>query len=513
MEKEKYNQLDKRLLADYVSATDKNNCAQNDSKANQRSCKKILVAGDIMLDTYCFGNVKRISPEAPVPVLHQKESAIRHVAGGAANVAVNLVAAGTEVDLFSVIGNDQNGEILINCLKKNDIGVKYITCDSERVTTSKLRYIGQNNQQLFRVDSEICEEVCIESVAEQLILLEQSIDDYELFLLSDYMKGFLSEEITQELIRLAKKAGIQVLVDVKDTHYTKYRDATLIKPNRKELGRLTGLNVITEEQIVTASVWLCKELKSQFVLTTLGADGMILTDANGLVKKVSSIAKEVYDVTGAGDTSIAYLAAELAKGKDIIDAMEIANYAAGIKVSKMGTSIVYPDEVENALKLHDGSLRHKQLNMYQKDGLKAISEAHQFGRKIVFTNGCFDILHSGHIVYLQHAKEMGDLLVIGVNSDASIKRLKGEDRPVNSLADRLMLLSAISVVDYVIPFEEDTPQKLIEAVIPDVLVKGGDYTLDGIVGADFVKARGGVVTTIPFVEGKSTTNIISKIRK
>lgn len=474
---------------------------------------KVLVAGDIMLDIYCFGNVERISPEAPVPVLRQNGSELKYVPGGAANVANNLVAAGVKMDLFSAVGNDRYGEILMQCLIKNNISERYIFRIEDRMTTSKLRYIAQNNQQLLRVDEEVCENVEMKYAAEKMRQLEQHISDYGMVVLSDYKKGFLSEQMVQSLIQLARDNNIPVLADVKDADYHKYSGATLLKPNREELGTLTGMNVITHDQVAKASMWLCKAAGCGYVLTTLGAAGMMLTDSERILKEVSSHAKEVYDVTGAGDTSIAYLATELLKGNSIERAMEIANYAAGIQVSKVGTSAVYASEVESVLLPQKSNFNSKQLNMYQKDGLKVLREERQRGKKIVFTNGCFDILHVGHLRYLKAISELGDILVIGVNSDDSVKRLKGESRPVNGEVDRIEMLAAYPFVDYIILFCEDTPIDLIREIEPDVLAKGSDYKkVEDVVGWDIVTARGGRVVLYDYVEGKSTTNIVNKIK-
>lgn len=471
---------------------------------------KILVVGDIMLDTYHYGKVTRISPEAPVPVLCEKKDGVRYVPGGAANVAVNLVAAGVEkVDMFSVVGEDSNGEVLLKELADRNIGTDLILKDETRPTTNKLRYIGQNNQQILRVDEESKADVVAEALQLKREELQEKIQEYDLIVLSDYLKGFLTVDTTKWVIRSAEENHIPVLVDVKDTNYSKYQGATLLKPNQNELQIMSGMETDTEEKAATAAIYLCEQAKSRYVLATLGANGMILTDSEKVLLKVRSTAKEVYDVTGAGDTVIAYLASELASGREIEEAVRIANYAAGIQVSKMGTSAVYPEEVKEAM--NASVSQNKQLNFYRPDGMKSLEGERQKGKKIVFTNGCFDILHAGHVDYLRKARKLGDCLVVGVNSDSSVRRLKGNTRPINNIADRMVLLSALEFVDYVVPFEEDTPAELIKAVLPDVLVKGGDYNLKDIVGADTVIERGGYVTTIPFVEGKSTTRIINKI--
>lgn len=450
--------------------------------------KKIMIAGDIMLDTYHFGDVSRISPEAPVPVFLEK-GRIKNVPGGAANVAINVAAINLGVDVFAATGNDRAGDELIELLNGQGINTGLISRLDDRQTTNKIRYIAQNNQQIMRSDIERTDLLSCELFSDSLDSIEKSIEEYGLILISDYMKGFLSAELTQAIIGIGSKYNVPVFIDVKDTNTDKYRGATLLKPNKKELSDLTGISVKSVDNAGKAAIQLCRNAECDYVLTTLGADGMLLADSTKVIKTIKSVAREVYDVTGAGDTSIAYLAAETVWGKDIIEAMEISNIAAGIQVAKVGTSVVYPEEVE------------KELSA-QKTGKG----------KVVFTNGCFDILHAGHVSYLKKARALGDKLIVGINSDDSVRRLKGDDRPVNTLEDRMTVLSELECVDEVIAFDEDTPAELIKKVRPDVLVKGDDYTIEKIVGADFVMSYGGEVKTIPLLEGRSTTNIISKMR-
>lgn len=475
---------------------------------------KILVAGDAMLDTYHFGQVDRISPEAPVPVFLETGRK-KHVPGGAANVAVNIAAIGVQVELCSVVGNDANAKILKELLETRNVGTHLICESRKRRTTNKLRFIGPNNQQILRADTEDISDLLYEEARDKIERTAADIGQYSLILLSDYKKGFLTEEIAQAFIKIGNDNHIPVLIDVKDKNIRKYRNATLLKPNRKELSDLTGMSVNTIEEAKSAAKKLCRMTSCKYVLTTLGAEGMLLVKQEKTVKQVKSVAREVYDVTGAGDTSIAYLAAELVLGKSMAEAMEISNYAAGLQVSKSGTSIVYPEEVLRTMNCDEpvsSETEDKRLDFYQIEGLERLEKKRRTGSRIVFTNGCFDILHAGHITYLKEAKKSGDILVVGVNSDESVKRLKGESRPVNALGDRLMLLSALEYVDYVVPFQEDTPLELIKAIKPDVLVKGGDYRVDTIVGAKEVLDRGGAVRVLPFVEGRSTTGILEKMQ-
>ena len=478
----------------------------------EKAEKKILVAGDAMLDAYHFGQVNRISPEAPVPVFLETSNN-RFVPGGAANVAVNIAAIGADVSLCAVIGDDANGREFIRLMDENNVDTHLVSAISERKTITKLRYIGPGNQQILRVDDEDVSDLSDEYANRILETVKREVKEYDVVVLSDYNKGFLTKRITSEIIRLSHEHNIPVLVDVKDKDFTKYGNATLLKPNRKELALLTGMPVENEADIVAAEMFLCRSTPCRYVLTTLGAEGMILADKDGMISHIESVASEVFDVTGAGDTSIAYLAVEIVKGTEIREAVKIANYAAGVQVSKVGTSIVTPEEVAEAMREDGATSDSKILDYYDRSELSAVNKCHKLGKKIVFTNGCFDILHIGHITYLKKARQMGDILIVGVNSDDSVRRLKGKDRPVNPLKDRLEMLAALDFVDYVIPFEEDTPLDLIKAVLPDVLVKGGDYKPDDIVGAKEVIANGGEVRVIPFVEGHSTSQIIQRIQE
>ncbi len=471
---------------------------------NKITRKSILVVGDIMLDTYFNGDVNRISPEAPVPVFRKKSE--RSVLGGAANVAANLAAAEQNVSLLTVIGKDVPGEIVKNLSKDHGINTDLMYA-LNRNTTIKVRLLAANNQQVIRLDVEDTDELGKMENAKLLTALEEKICNFDLILLSDYMKGLLSFEFTQGVLRLAKKYGIPAIVDVKDPKSEKYKDAYLLKPNVKEVRDLTGMPAITDEEIIEASQRLKFLCNSKYVLTTCGARGMVLI-GDGEPFFIEAVGQEVFDVTGAGDTTIAYLAACIANDFTIREAVEIANYAAGIQVSKVGTSTVYWGEVREKLINQKHGEFHKLLNVH---AITTFRQNH-IGQKVVFTNGCFDLLHIGHIRYLQEAAKLGDILVIGLNSDASVRRLKGSERPINSEMDRAELLCALSFVDYVIIYKEDTPYQLISTLQPDVLVKGGDYNPDDVVGKEIVENNGGKLVLIPFVEGKSTTNIISKIR-
>ena len=466
--------------------------------------KSILVVGDVMLDNYCTGDIKRISPEAPVPVFRKKSE--RCVLGGAANVAANLVAANQNVSMMSIIGEDECGRTLLHLFNEKKIGTDLIEI-TDRQTTQKTRFLAGNNQQVLRLDVEDTTHIPSDLCKNLLSRLDNCIGRFNLVILSDYLKGFLTLEFTQGLIKLANEKGIPVVVDVKDPSVAKYNGATLLKPNQKELHDLTGMPVETDEEIVTAAEFLRNKCNNKYVLCTCGARGMVLVGANKPAHFIPAECREVFDVSGAGDTTIAYLAASMANCINMEEAVAIANYAAGIQVGKVGTSSVYLHEVREYLANKGTGSFHKILS---SASLASFREDNK-DKTIVFTNGCFDILHVGHKRYLEQASALGDLFVIGVNSDASVKRLKGPNRPVNSEQDRMEILSALGFVDYVVLFDEDTPYELIKKIQPDVLVKGGDYTVDKVVGRDIVEARGGRVELIPFVDGKSTTNIINKI--
>lgn len=471
---------------------------------NNIKTKSILVIGDVMLDTYFWGDVKRISPEAPVPVFRKRKE--KSVLGGAANVAANLVAAEQNVSMMAIVGKDDNANKLRQLFENQGINTNLIV-PMERETTVKTRLLAANNQQVIRLDVEDTEDLSDVECSVLLKKLNEKIDKYDLILISDYLKGLLTFDFTQGILNLAKEKGIPAIIDVKDPQIEKYKGAYLIKPNLKELHDLTGMSVSNDDEIIDASEHLRKECGCKYILTTCGARGMVLVGGDEPYF-VESEDQEVFDVTGAGDTTIAYLAACMVNEFEMRHAVDIANTAAGIQVSKVGTSSVYWNEIRTYLADQKTGTHHKLLNDKAIDRLRHRNP----DKKIVFTNGCFDILHIGHIRYLQEAAKLGDILVLGLNSDASVSRLKGPERPINSEQDRAELLCALEFIDYVVVFEEDTPYELIKKIQPDVLVKGGDYAPEQVVGKDIVESRGGKLVLIPFVEGKSTTNIINKIR-
>ncbi|MBR1375913.1 MAG: bifunctional D-glycero-beta-D-manno-heptose-7-phosphate kinase/D-glycero-beta-D-manno-heptose 1-phosphate adenylyltransferase HldE [Cardiobacteriaceae bacterium] len=467
---------------------------QND-KFSGFSSAKILVVGDAMLDRAWSGQTKRISPEAPVPVVNIQDE--KFSAGGAANVAVNITALGAKSALIGLCGEDEAAKILKSEIQKAQI--TDFLCSSPLPTITKLR-IFSRNQQLIRLDfedtnsSEYCNLIRKK--------LEEEIDKFETVIFSDYKKGALNE--IPELIKIAKNAGKRVLVDPKSDDFSLYRNADLLTPNRGELAAAIG--EFDDATILEKTRKCLLDNQIGAILVTLSEQGMRYISAD-LDIHLPTRAREVFDVTGAGDTVIAALAIALTANYSISEALEIANAAAGIVVGKLGTATANILELIVALEPE----RARSHGVVSKEELaENLKRARAAGQKIVMTNGCFDILHRGHITYLQEAKHLGDRLVVAVNTDASVKRLKGESRPANSLESRSQVLAALQSVDWVIAFNEDTPEKLIEFVRPDILVKGGDNNPDTIVGGKFVQSYGGKVLALSYVDGFSTTKTLSK---
>lgn len=460
----------------------------------------VLVAGDLMLDRYWHGATSRISPEAPVPVV--RVNGIEERAGGAGNVALNIAALGSQVSLMGYRGDDEAGFRLIQLLEASgiDCGVRTLAAFP---TITKLRVLSRH-QQLIRLDFEAAlEETALHSLQPDF---QQRLEDVDIVVFSDYGKGALRE--VAALIQAARSQNKPVLVDPKGTDFDKYRGATLLTPNRAEFEAIVGA-CRDEAQLVERGQAMLEVLSLEALLITRGEQGMTLLQQGLPVLHLSAHAKEVYDVTGAGDTVIATLAASLAAGLAITEATRLANIAAGVVVGKLGTAILTPNEI--AIALH--GQRARRRGVIDLDDLLPILEvARAEGETIVATNGCFDILHPGHVDYLQRARELGDRLLVLVNSDASVQRLKGSERPINALPQRMLMLAALECVDWVVSFEEDTPRDVIGRVLPDILVKGGDYAaVEAIAGHDHVRAHGGEVRILPFVEGFSTTGLIERI--
>ena len=461
---------------------------------------KVLVLGDVMLDRYWFGATNRISPEAPVPVVKVQD--IEERAGGAANVAMNIASLNVPVALHGLIGQDDAGNALDKLLNSHNIQ-NHCVALTTHPTITKLRILSRH-QQLLRLDFE--EGFHNVESSDLLNKLAQNIQDYGALILSDYGKGTL--ESVQEMIQIARKANVPVLIDPKGTDFERYRGATLLTPNMSEFEAVVG-HCKDDDDIVAKGLKMIADFDLTALLVTRSEKGMTLIRPNQAPYHLPTQAKEVYDVTGAGDTVISVLATAIADGRPFEEACYLANAAAGVVVGKLGTSTVSPVELENAI--HQRATTG--FGIVSEAELKAIvEEAKKRGEKIVMTNGCFDILHPGHVSYLENARKLGDRLIVAVNTDDSVKRLKGEARPINDLDARMAVLAGLSSVDWVVAFNEDTPQRLIGEILPNLLVKGGDYKPEEIAGAKEVINNGGEVQVLNFENGCSTTNVIKKIQ-
>ena len=463
---------------------------------------RILVIGDLMIDHYLWGKCERISPEAPVQVVAvEKETS---VLGGAGNVIHNLKALGATVDVISVIGDDANAHELNRLLAYIEISNQNILIQNGRNTSKKSRIIAAQ-QQVIRYDKESTEDISSAMQKQIIANFTASVAGYDIILLSDYGKGVLTTALTQALIDLANMEGKKVLVDPKGTDYSKYKGATLLTPNKKEAMEASGIDIVDEATLLEAITTLKKTCELEVSLITLSEEGIAIYDET--LRTHPTVAREVFDVTGAGDTVIASLGFALASGYNIDEAVKFSNLAAGVVVGKIGSATATLDEIIE----YESSLNKSTSHYHIKtlDEIRLLSaELKKRGKKVVFTNGCFDILHVGHVKYLEEAKSYGDVLILGLNADASVRRLKGEMRPVNTEEDRAYILAALEAVDYVVKFEEDTPYELIKAVSPHILVKGGDYEGKEVVGQDIADE----LRLVEFVDGKSTTKIIERIQ-
>ncbi len=466
----------------------------------------VLVVGDLMLDEYLWGKTERVSPEAPVPIVDVAREELR--LGGAGNVVNNLATLGCQVKVISVLGDDADGEQIKMLLAAKGIDLSGVLVDEGRVTSRKTRIVA-TGQQMIRVDRESRQDVC-GAIAEAMLnryaaLLDNGV---QAVILSDYGKGSLPDELLRQFIDLARSRKIPALADPKGYDYSRYSGAAVITPNRKEASEASGRVLDSEDAIVALGTEMRRDLSLDALLITRSEEGMSLFREEG-VTHLQAQAREVYDVSGAGDTVIAVFGAALGAGLGFNAAAEMANLAAGVVVGKIGTSTVTCTEILTAANEPPSEADRKIRNRNELGEI--LEKQRQAGRKIVFTNGCFDLLHVGHVKYLQAARRLGDLLVLGLNSDASIKRLKGESRPLINQEERSHVLAALGCIDYVVVFDEDTPLQLLEVLRPDVLVKGGDYTPETVVGRELVESYGGRVELITFVDGKSTTGIIDRI--
>ena len=467
--------------------------------------RRVLVVGDLMLDRYLWGAVERISPEAPVPVVRLDHKT--HVAGGAANVAVNLRELGCAVSLAGVVGADEDGHQLLELLQNSNIDIAAILATPDRPTICKTRILG-GRQQMLRVDVEKAGESSSELQRALLGKIEAQISDCSAVILSDYGKGLLSDSLCQAIIRRGRELSIPTFVDPKGLQYEKYAGCEVISPNRLELAGATSTDYRDLELLLQKGEDLRVKLGIQHLVVTLGELGITLLES-GSVQRFPALAREVFDVSGAGDTVIATLSAGIAAGLPLYEAIRIANVAAGIVVGKLGTVPISKGELLARL-ASDGETSQAEKICSRESLMKRVAQWRVSGQKIVFTNGCFDLLHVGHLALLEQAKREGDCLVVALNTDRSVRSLKGAGRPIISEDARAKIVAALPSVDAVVLFEEETPLDLIRTIQPNVLVKGGDYSEGEVVGAKDMKTWGGKVSLIPPVEGSSTTEILKR---
>ncbi|MBM3988582.1 MAG: D-glycero-beta-D-manno-heptose-7-phosphate kinase [Planctomycetes bacterium] len=471
---------------------------------------RVLVIGDLILDRYVSGDVERISPEAPIPVLNARTTAEK--LGGAGNVALNLRSMEAEVEMVGVVGQDGRGRMLSEMLAQSGVVTSGVLADPSRPTTEKTRMIS-GAQQVLRVDFEVSRPISDELATRILAELSARIARAGAVILSDYGKGVLTPKVLAGAIELARLHGVSVLVDPKGSDYTRYRGATLITPNRKEAEEALGRKLSDRSEWPRAAQDLIAIADLQAAVVTLGAQGMFLMNRSGESVHVPTFAREVFDVTGAGDTVISHLALYIAAGLDLPTAVHLANHAAGIVVAKPGAASVTRGELFERLDQHERGWRSNAKVVHGERLDAQLKLWRSQNKRIVFTNGCFDILHIGHVDYLRFARMQGDVLIVGVNDDASVRRLKGPTRPVNALEDRMAVLVALEMVDGVTSFAEDTPASIVERISPSVLVKGEDWRDRGVVGREWVEAHGGKVVLAPLVPGRSTTSTIERIER
>jgi D-beta-D-heptose 7-phosphate kinase / D-beta-D-heptose 1-phosphate adenosyltransferase len=469
----------------------------------QGKSPKILVIGDLMIDHYLWGSCERISPEAPVQVIDvEREST---VLGGAGNVVNNLKKLGAQVDIMSVVGSCEISSELMKLLNDIKVHTKFLITQKNRISSKKTRIIA-SQQQVVRYDRESSDDIDAESQKTIIKTFNNIVNDFDVILLSDYGKGVLTNQLTQSLINTAKKYNKKVLVDPKGIDYLKYKGAFLLTPNKKEASMATKINILDDASLTNAIVKLKSMCNLDISLITLSEHGIAIYDEK--LRTYPTAAKEVFDVTGAGDTVLASLGFAIACGYSIDESVAFSNLAGGVVVGKIGSATATINEIIE----YESSLNKSSSDKHIKTRVEIAKLSQKLklkGEKIVFTNGCFDLLHAGHISYLEKAKNFGDILIIGLNSDRSVTSLKGKGRPINLEADRAYILAALEVVDYVVIFDEDTPYELIKSIKPHILVKGGDYRGIEVVGQDIVDE----LKLVEFVDGKSSTQTIEKIKQ
>jgi len=469
----------------------------------QNKSPRLLVIGDIIVDQYLWGSCQRISPEAPVQVIDvEREST---VLGGAGNVVNNLKKLGAQVDIMSVVGSCEISSELIQLLEDIQVHTKFIVTQKNRISSKKTRIIS-SQQQVIRYDRESSNDIDAKSQKTIIKTFNNIVKDYEVILLSDYGKGVLTNQLTQSLINTAKKYNKKVLVDPKGTDYLKYKGAFLLTPNKKEASIATNINILDDASLTDAILKLKSMCNLDISLITLSEHGIAIYDEK--LRTLPTAAKEVFDVTGAGDTVLASLGFAIACGHSIDESVSFSNLAGGVVVGKIGSATATINEIIE----YESSLNKSSSNKHIKSRIEIANLSRELklkGKKIVFTNGCFDLLHAGHISYLETAKNFGDILILGLNSDRSVTSIKGIGRPINLEEDRAYILAALEVVDYVVIFDEDTPYELIKSIEPHILVKGGDYEGKEVVGQDIADE----LKLVEFVHGKSSTKTIEKIKQ
>jgi D-beta-D-heptose 7-phosphate kinase/D-beta-D-heptose 1-phosphate adenosyltransferase len=467
---------------------------------------RVICVGDVMLDRFVYGQVERVSPEAPIPVLAvaREESSL----GGAGNVVRNLAALGAAVSFLTVAGGDQAAQEIGHLLSSLAAVEAHLISERNRISTVKTRYIA-GQQQMLRADREEATAIAATTRHDLVDLFRHALPGRNVTVISDYAKGVLADGLAAELVTAACAAGHIVLIDPKGTDYAAYAGADLIKPNRRELGAVTRRPVSSDIEVATAARALIEAHRFGAVLVSLSEQGMLLVEASGATHRLPTVAREVYDVSGAGDTVMAVMAAAMSVGAAPLEAARLANIAAGIVVGKIGTATVNARELVETLIDRDEAQARKLVPL--NAALDHVARWRHKGLKIGFANGVFDLLHPGHISLLQQARAACDRLIVGLNSDASTARLKGPRRPVNPETARGAVLASVAAVDLVVVFEEDTPLNLIAAIKPDVLVKGADYRLDQVVGADLVRSRGGKVILADLTPGHSTSATIARM--
>jgi D-beta-D-heptose 7-phosphate kinase / D-beta-D-heptose 1-phosphate adenosyltransferase len=461
---------------------------------------KILVIGDIIVDQYLWGSSERISPEAPVPVINIESQST--VLGGAGNVANNLCSLGANVDMISVIGQCEVAKELNTLLGKINVSTEHLITEKNRITSKKSRIIA-SQQQVVRYDRESTIEINKKSEATIVEKFNEIVNDYDIILLSDYGKGVLTFDLTQSLISIANQNSKKILIDPKGLDYSKYKGAYLLTPNKLEASKATNISIKDNDTLAKAMLALKEQCNLDFSIVTLSEEGVAILDND--LRIYPTVAKEIFDVTGAGDTVLASLGFALSCNNSIDDSIKFANLASGVVIGKIGSATATINEIFE----YESNL----INYKSEKHIKTWNEISSIikelkNKKIVFTNGCFDLLHTGHIKYLEKAKSFGDILIIGLNSDSSVQRLKGLNRPINSELDRAYILASLEVIDYVVIFDEETPLDLIKLIKPDVLVKGGDYEGKEVVGQEIAKE----LKIVNFIDGKGTSRIIEKIK-